>query len=167
MLALVDKWVVSLLFCFALQFVCMPVLADKSGLIPLPTREARMLANIYTVFPDGIHDEEQPSIENQSSFDVRIFAIDESSECTYHNMEPACKGFTLYIVVSDDQLGGSSFAFRTPTGFKWTVTWLKEKKVGNKHCAYIGLRERRISAKRVWEFKDKNICVSSSGFVER
>ena len=142
---------------------------NQGDVSALSARQARILSALTPLFPDGIPDHEQPEIRNSTEWNVRIWSLNESSECTYENFDPACRGHTLYVTVADDNLGGKTFGFQTKKAFRWVVDGIstKETKDSAGSCALIELRERVPSKGAVngWRFRKLSVCARPDGFV--
>lgn len=133
----------------------------------LPESQAQLFSGLYPVFPAGTsQDAEQPGIQNPTPWQIRIWGLNEADECTHDNQRLACRGFTLFISVSDDGLGGKTAAFRTRKAFHWAVIEIRQREQsGGRDCVLFTLRERIPSTKSKgrWEHKDLSVCVSPSG----
>jgi hypothetical protein len=135
---------------------------------PLSGDQSAMLARLTPLFPNGMPDPEQPEISNPTKWEIRVWSTNEAEECSYENKDPACRGHTLYVTVSDDNLGGRTFGFRTRKAFKWIVMAISEKPSEDKKgaCALIVIRERFAAKDKShdWQHRDVTTCVSPTGF---
>jgi hypothetical protein len=142
---------------------------NQADVSALPEGQARILSGLTPLFPDGIPDHEQLEIKNSTKWNVRIWSLNESSECTYENFDPACRGHSLYVTIADDNLGGKAFGFETKKAFRWLVDGISTKEATNGagSCALIELRER-VPAKGTvsgWRFRKLSVCARPDGFV--
>jgi len=142
-------------------------LAAAADVQSLPKSQATLLSYLYEVFPSqNSEDTEQPKIENPTPWFFRIWATNEAEECTYDNQAAVCKGFTLFLVISDGDLGGENFAFRTRKAYRWIVKDISVSKNAGGECALITMQERVPSKKAAdgWGYRDSKTCVTPLGF---
>jgi len=106
-----------------------------------------------------------------SEWNIIIRAINDANECTYDDFTEICRGHTLYVVVSEDNLGGARFGFRVgPAFFIRVISFgqIPAESNGGRSCVLFTLEERvKVNPKKPrWEEKITHICATPRGFVK-
>jgi len=102
---------------------------------------------------------------------IRVSIYNEGDgECLFSNLSDSCKERAIYIVLVGDRLYGSRFGFKTPRGFDWRLTGIKEaKSITGEPCALFTMIEEvreRVDGKTKARDEETQVCATSQGFVD-
>ena len=118
------------------------------------------LENIYPFDENLI----STSAKSKLNGELKIWSANPAEECDASNEALACKQHKMYIVVSDEELGGKRYGFSLPKAYRWEVLSI-EQLAGSKRCISIKLKQRVLERKGVWLDRLSDICISSRGLV--
>jgi len=139
---------------------------------PLPKSLVEMLAHLAPIYPSvddwPRYDSDPP---RQTDWELRIWSVEEMSECTEENFSDSCRGHTVFITISEWELGGKRFGFRAGPAFSVSVRSIAQipaESNSGRTCALFTLEERvKVNPKKPrWEVKITHICATPRGFVK-
>ena len=131
------------------------------------SHDVELFLNLYQIYPNPEFGVTAPSVKGKPIFETKIWSVDLAEECLFEDFSNSCKGQSVYIIVTDGNLGGKAYGLVLEKAFEWQVLELNYRETDTP-CVAIKILERKakkIAQNMSWVTKEHVICISPNGIV--